>query len=145
VGIVKKLFVLLLCFYGSHTAAQSLLDFSLPNLQAQGNLNLEDYRGKVLLVSFFEPDCSWCFRQMKAFNRLVETCDHVQPIAVGVNGNNQQLRKELRRAKVQFPGLKANRQLIEAVGDVPATPWTLVADQQGNLVATMTCPQILNH
>lgn len=137
-GTVKKTIVLLMWLCCANTVAESLLDFSLPDLQAQGDVDLSQYRGKVLLVSFFEPDCPWCFRQMKDFNRLVESCEHqLQPIAVGVNGNRQQLRKELRKAKVQFPGLKANRELIDAIGEVPATPWTLVADQRGKLVATL--------
>ena len=46
---------------------------------------MADFRGQILLVSFFEPDCAWCFRQMKALNQVEDQCgEHLQPLSVGV-------------------------------------------------------------
>jgi len=116
----------------------SLFDFTLPSLQENGGVPLEQYRGKVLLMSFFEPDCSWCYRQMKAFNKLLETCHlHLQPIAVGIKGTPSELRHELRRAKVSYPAFIGSGELLDAVGKVPATPWTLVSDGDGTIITTL--------
>lgn len=133
-------FIALFCLYSLQVqaATPSLLDFHLPNIKEEGTLSLEQYRGKLLLLSFFEPNCRWCYRQMKVFNQVSKNCPHkIQPVAVGINGPTRKLRKEIRRAKVEFPALVATHELLNAVGKVPATPWTLVADQNGDLVTTL--------
>lgn len=111
---------------------KNLYDLNLDSLQSGEKVPLQDYQGKIVLMSFFEPECTWCYRQMKAFNRIQEHCDHsVQPIAVGINGKPQRLQKEIRKAKIQYPALQASSELLTQVGDIPATPWTLVTDTQG--------------
>ena len=89
-------------------------------------------------MSFFEPDCSWCYRQMKTLNRLHEDCPHrVQPLLVGINGNRRQLQKELRKAKVRYPAFSANRDLLRTTGKIPATPLTLIVDRQGQFLSAI--------
>ncbi len=129
--------IMCLCFAQLTYAATTLLDVSLPDLRSHKNISLGNYPNKILLISFFEPDCAWCYRQMKTFNRLLEHCHHLQPIGVGINGNRQALRKELRKAKARFPGLIANRALLDSLGTIPATPWTLVVNPQGEQLATL--------
>ena len=90
-----------------------------------------------ILLSFFEPNCPWCYRQMKVFNKLDSSCGkHIQPVVVGINGNARALRKELRKAKVGFPALKASKEL-KSIFSVPATPWTLVIDADGQLLTSI--------
>lgn len=136
---LRLIFIALCCLYSQVQAAPlSLLDFHLPNIKEEGTLSLEQYRGKLLLLSFFEPNCRWCYRQMKVFNQVSRNCSHkIQPVAIGINGPAPKLRKEIRKAKVEFPALVATHELLSAVGKVPATPWTLVTDQNGNIVATL--------
>lgn len=133
--------ILALCTFSLISAsakAASLLDFNLPSLQSSQQVSLEKYRGQLVLLSFFEPDCSWCYRQMKAFNRIEQACpEHIQPLAVGINGKPRELRRELRRAKVKFPAFSGTSELLAAVGKVPATPWTLVADGNGTVISTL--------
>lgn len=133
--------ILTLCtisFISFSAQAASLLDFRLPSLHSGQQISLEKFRGQLILLSFFEPGCAWCYRQMKAFNRLTDTCtQHIQPLAVGINGKPEKLRRELRRAKVKFPAFSGTRELLSAVGKVPATPWTLVADSEGAVISTL--------
>lgn len=131
--------ILLLLGLGANSLAQGALqDLALPSLRGDGEHALSEYRGKVVLMSFFEPDCPWCYRQMKVLNRLQAQCgDHLQPLSVGVNGDVLRLRKEVRRAKVQYPALSATPSLMNVVGDVPATPWTLIFGPQGQLLGTL--------
>lgn len=115
-----------------------LQQLALPNLTGEGQTQLADFQGRLVLMSFFEPECSWCYRQMKVFNRIQSECaQQLQPLSVGVNGDSHRLRKELRRAKVRYPAVQATAQLMRLVGTVPATPWTLVFGPQGELLGKM--------
>lgn len=129
--------LLALCIAASAQAA-GFFELSLDRLDKKESLTLADYQGSVVLLTFFEPECAWCNRQLKTLEYLGESCnDDLRSIAVGINGRADALRKELRRARVSFPGAKASAALLEKVGEIPATPWTLVLTPDGDLAATL--------
>jgi len=108
------------------------------DLKNNQSASLEQYRGKTLLLSLFEPDCGWCYRQMKTLNRISREChSHLQPISIGINGSAQRLRRELRKAKVSYPALAASQKWLAKLDGVAATPWTLVVDTEGQIVTTL--------
>lgn len=110
----------------------------LPSLSDDSWISLEDFQGKVVLLNFFEPDCSWCYRQMKAFNQIFTQCSHqLQPLSVGIHGNKERLRHELRRAKVAYPAALGTSELQQWIGEVPATPWTLIIGPHGELLGKL--------
>lgn len=111
-----------------------LLDFSLRSLkQSGGTQRLDVYKGKPVLMIFFEPNCSWCFKQVKVVNRLQQQCESsFQPLAVGVHGNRQQLKQESRRLKAAFPTLQASAEMLRRIGKVKATPLLVLSDKDGN-------------
>lgn len=116
----------------------NLHSFSLPSLQHKGEISLAEYKDRLLLLSFFEPNCKWCHKQMKAFNQLQKNCSHVvQPIAVGVHGRRSELQQELRKARVKFPAFAANKELLLTTGDINVTPITLVIDEKGEFIAPL--------
>lgn len=118
--------------FGSGT---SLLAFELKSLGEPARHSLDRYRGQPVLMVFFEPDCSWCLRQIRAINELQAGCPGgVAAIAVGVNGNRKQLQKALRRIRPEFPAYEASPELVESLGGVPATPFTLLGDTNGEFV-----------
>ncbi len=118
-------------------AFASLDQLQLPSLTDKTMISMADFRGKVLLLSFFEPDCPWCYRQMKVFNQIQEQCsEQLQPLSVGIHGTDQKLKPELRRAKVTYPAVRGTPPLLELVGEVPATPWTLILGPEGQLLGT---------
>lgn len=116
----------------------SIFHYSLPDLQSKNMYSMAGLKGSWTLLSFFEPECRWCFRQMKVFNQLSSLCDQsLKMLAIGINGSNQQLRQELRKAKTVFPGLKATPAFRHAFGPVTVTPWTLIVDPHGETIATI--------
>ena len=58
----------------------------------------------------------------------------VAAIAIGVNGNRSQLQEEVRRVRPEFPAYEASPDLIRSMGGVPATPFTLLGDANGEFV-----------
>jgi thioredoxin-related protein len=136
-----------LIFFSNPARSLSLLDLELADLQEKQTLSLREIVSKearaeapnnpIILLSFFEPNCPWCYRQMKVFNKIEASChQHIQPVVVGINGDVRALRKEIRKAKVNFPALKASKELMQQLS-VPATPWTLLIDADGRVVTTI--------
>ena len=116
-------------------ASASLLGFELRSLEAPEYHSLERYRGKPVLMVFFQPDCTWCQRQFRAINELAETCDYAfEAMAVGFRGNRGELRKELRRLRPEFPAYQASPALMDSIGSIDATPLILIGDSSGKLV-----------
>lgn len=113
----------------------SLLDFELRSLVEPGRHSLSQYQGAPVLMMFFEPNCSWCYRQVKVLNSLHNACGGVKPVAVGVNGSRRELLAEYQRIKPTFPTYQASGKLLAAIGGVPATPFTLIADDLGQPLA----------
>ena len=110
----------------------TLLDFELRSLEGPERHSLKQYRGTPVMMMFFEPDCPWCFKQVRVFNQLSQECaGGVRPLAVGVNGSRRELLAEYRKSKPEFPAYQGSASLLEAIGGVPATPFTLVANEQG--------------
>lgn len=133
---LSLLFCLLSLFISDGSLA--FYDQPLNSLTENQMQSLKDFSGKILLVSLFEPDCRWCLKQMKVLNRISQECtDALQPLAVGIHGQKTALKRELHRARVQFPALQASPSWLQSIGEVPATPWTLVVDTQGKLITTL--------
>ncbi len=115
--------------------APSLIEFELRSLEEPEVHQLSRYEGKPLVMVFFQPECSWCAKQIAAINKLREQCHReIEAVAIGFGGNRTQLRKELRRLRPDFPAYEASPKLIAEVGGVDTTPVTLLGDSGGRFV-----------
>ncbi|WP_196138630.1 redoxin domain-containing protein [Aliikangiella sp. G2MR2-5] len=114
-----------------------LAGIKLHSLQSEDVVDLEGYIGKPLLLSFYEDKCRWCLRQIKAYNRLNEK-SRMQFVMAGIGDSNRLLRLWAKRARPEIPILKASQKLLELIGDVPATPYTLIFDSRGRFVTKVT-------
>ena len=130
----------LLAFAGDgfvHAAepSPSLLEFELRSLDEPEVHSLTRFAGKPLLMLFFEPDCNWCLRQVRAVNKLSTTCDgDFAAIAVGTGGSRAELKRELRRSRPAFPAYQVSPRLFDALGGIEATPLILVGGADGAFV-----------
>ena len=110
--------------------AADLFKYELRNLETTEVESLSKYRGEETLIVLFEPDCTWCLRQIRTLNSLLESCPSFQALAVGVNGN--------RRSYLHLVWLLLKRlQLYEDLGGaetVAGTPVMLWGDANGELV-----------
>jgi thioredoxin-related protein len=115
--------------------APSLLEFDLRSLGEADTHSLERYKGKTVLLVFFQPDCDWCLKQFRAVNELRSTCSNsFEAIAIGTRGSRSELRKELRRLRPEFPAYQASPALLESLGGVETTPISLLGDSSGGFV-----------
>lgn len=81
---------------------------------------------------FFGPQCPWCFKQGKAFNKLLEKCPNAINIVALGSGDKASLKKELWKMHLLFPGYQTGQTMLNDIGQIPATPMTLITDRQGN-------------
>ncbi|WP_444997763.1 TlpA family protein disulfide reductase [Aliikangiella sp. IMCC44359] len=128
-------------FSHNNQPAQSHLS-QLPNLNLlslmdQSQLNLQDLNGSLVILSFYENECRWCLKQMRQYNQLVSN-NEVKFVMAGIGSNDFYLRHWANRANPQFPVVKANKNLLDIVGKIEATPYTLIFDQQGRFITKIT-------
>lgn len=126
------LLTLLFASTGAAEAPISLYDFELRSLAGPQRIDLQRFKDKPSLMVLVEPDCPWCFRQVRALNRLMHKCSQqFQPIGLGINGSRKALLAEYRKLRPEFPTLQANRQLLQVLGDIPGTPFNLLVAPNG--------------
>ncbi|MCL1124726.1 peroxiredoxin family protein [Shewanella surugensis] len=95
---------------------------------------LQTLKGKPTLLMFFKPQCPWCLKQGKAFNRLLSHCPNaINIVALASHGDKAALRKALWKMKLDFPGYLADKAMMNSLGPLPATPITLIIDESGHL------------
>lgn len=119
-------------------AVDDWLAYTLKSLATARSVSLAQYRGKPVLMSFFEPECPWCFRQLQDLQVLHASCpDSFQPLALGVNGERRDLRQIFARTRASFPAYIASPRMLADIGGVPATPITVLVDASGAAVGAV--------
>jgi thiol-disulfide isomerase/thioredoxin len=107
---------------------------SLKSLQKPETVPFAQYKNRQILLSFFEPECSWCYRQILALDKLQKKCgNNIQVILMGIHGTRQELQRDLRRAKTNLPAYEANQALLNFTGDIDATPMTFIINTHGTI------------
>jgi peroxiredoxin len=130
--MIKKLAMLLLLMGSCFAAEVYMLDFRLEPLHGGKAVDLNDFKGKMLFLTFFKSDCPWCDRQLKAFDAVLKGPHAAEIRVVAVAMGNDTGALKAKTAEAGFPVLKASEALLSAIGGVIATPYTLVANGEGN-------------
>jgi thioredoxin-related protein len=130
----------LLAYTSLPQAEPSFYRFELESIGQTGDLRLEDYRGVPLILSFFEPACSWCVRQLRDLVKLQKRCnEELRVIAIGVHGRKPALNRVLAvsAARGRLTAAQASPSLLSAIGGVNATPYTLIIDTEGRYMTQL--------
>ena len=116
-------------------------DLVLKTLAAD-NLNLNDYRGKVVLVNFWAAWCPPCRREMPSMQRLKEKMSG-RPFAIlGVDSAEQREDAEgfLKTIKVDFPILLDPDGSATRRWKVFALPTSFLVDRHGKVRYSISGP-----
>ena len=84
---------LLIGIASAQASALNLLQYQHENLRSGQLESLINHNGDISLMMFFEPNCAWCYKQVKAFNQISTQCRQVSITALGINGKRHQLKK----------------------------------------------------
>lgn len=113
-------------------------DFSLPDLEGQPR-RLDEFNGKVVLVTFWASWCSPCIQEMPSIQRLAEAMADQPFTAVGVNvgEGERRVQTSIKRLGIDFPVLlDKDSATFEAWGaDVLPTGYVLDRNGRARYVA----------
>lgn len=133
-------FVICLALLGMLLPAQAAppprLNFDLPALDG-GNLSLEQFRGRVVIVEFFATWCGPCKRALPKLDSFAKQyADRgVSAIAFSVDqGGRQVVKPFVARLGLQMPVVLGEVKWAEANAGVRVLPTTLVIDPKGVVV-----------
>ncbi len=122
---------------GAPAAVHALApNFSLQDLDGKP-LNLETYRGKVVLLDFW---ATWCTPCRDEIPRFVEFQDKyheqgMQVIGISMDDDAKPVRAFYKEFKMNYPVALGNEKVAEAYGGVLGLPITFLIDRDGRVAA----------
>lgn len=133
--MLRILLLMLLCCALPLSAAQLTRDYQFQALRGQQVTDLSHLEGQAMALMFFEPECPWCIKQASVLKQLHQSCQQgLQPVALGVNGDNLALKRALFRLNFPFEAYRAPPALLKDMGGIPATPILLLLNTKGELI-----------
>lgn len=134
---------LLLLLLGARAAGAAerheLLGLPAPDLVARGltgeNVRISEYRGQVVVVSFWSGSCNTCRAQLEALDRIAKTYGSAGLVVIGVNldDNLSRAEKFARSQDVDFQLLVSTAKTTGREFGIDRLPMVLFLDRAGVL------------
>ena len=140
-ALAAVLAMALLLAAGQAVAAEKheLLGLPAPDLVARGlsgeNVRISEFRGEVVVVSFWSGSCNTCRAQLEALDRIAKTDRSAGLVVIGVNLDDNLLRAErfARAQEVDFPLLVSAAKGTGREFGVDRLPMVMFLDRAGVL------------
>ncbi len=116
----------------SPAPAAAPLELRLPDLEGRVR-SLDEFRGKVVLVSFWASWCSPCLEEMPSIQRLAAELRDKPFVVIGVNvgEGRPRVRTMVRRLGIEFPVLLDQDSAVFERWGALILPTTYVLDTEG--------------
>jgi thiol-disulfide isomerase/thioredoxin len=108
--------------------------FVLTDLKSDTH-KLTDYRGKVLIVSFWATWCTPCIKELPSLARTADLLhgDDVRVVAINVGESSKDIKRFLARSPSDLVFLLDEQSKVSTAWDVRALPTAYVVDKQGRI------------
>jgi len=129
---------LLLALATGSEAAPAAPGFKITMIDGKTTLDSRELIGKKILVLRFQASyCKACARESAAFGRLYDKyrSRDVEVVAIHVQDTTADTRSFVRRNKVNYPVALDPKLTIGNTFGFKGTPYTVVIDQKGEMVA----------
>jgi len=99
--------------------------------------NLGDFKGKIVLVSFWATWCPPCIKEIPSMNKLYASMDKkkFEILAVNIGEKKSIVKKFLNRHKIDFPVLLDSNKKYYLEWKVYVVPSNFLLDKNGQLIA----------
>jgi peroxiredoxin len=122
------------CKKACPSVAAKAPEFTVTDLGGK-TVNLKDYEGKLVMLVFWQTNCSWCSYQMpfvqEAAKKFADSGLAVLPVNVGESIEKVQAYKEAGKYTLDF--LLDKSASVNADYCVPAFPASVFIDKQGKI------------
>jgi len=116
------------------TSAQNLApDFSLKDINGK-TITLSDYRGKVVIIDFWDTWCPPCRRGIPAFIELYNDYKDKGLVIIGLafgREGEQKVKDFAKEYGMNYPVAVATRQVGEAYGPIRSIPTAFIISKKG--------------
>lgn len=112
-------------------------DFDLPTPRQGKPITLSEYRGKVVLLNFFETTCPHCQGEIPELVKLHQALRSkgVEVIGVSLDGVEARELAALAKAKhVTYPLAMGNEEVATRYGGIDGVPMSFLIDREGRIV-----------
>ncbi len=117
-------------------------DFSLVNLNGE-KVSLSDFRGKVVVLTFWATWCGACHKQIPALQELYRAYKDKDVVVIGLSldfDQTDRVKAFVQQENLDYKILVATLDVAQNYG-VRAIPYTLVIDKQQKLVKRYIGPK----
>ena len=110
-------------------------DFTLPLLDGSGSLSLEDYRGRVVYVTFWASWCVPCRQEMPYLAQLRERHgrEGFEVLAINVDDDIELANAFVEEYNMPFPVLRDEARIVSSKYKVPGFPTHFLLDRGGSI------------
>lgn len=131
------LFVFVLFMSGILNAGEPAPLFSGYDLNSNRQINLADFRGKVILLDFWASWCTPCLESLPAYDRLRAELgtEDFDVISINVDENIQDALDFLEERPVSFPVIADPEGEIGIPYRIRTLPRSFILDRQGQIIS----------
>ena len=139
---VMRIFIagIVLLFFITGVQAESIKimpEFSLPSALDGKKVSSEEFKGKVLLITFFATWCPPCRKEIPALNKLQTDYGEQGFSVIGMSVDEKGPKvvvKMIEKDKISYPVLMAKGKTARDFGGVIGIPTTFLVDRNGKII-----------
>ena len=119
-------------------AEETAPEFSLPGVNAQGDVKLSDFKGRVVYLDFWATWCPPCRKSFPWMNSLQERYKDqgLSIVAVGVDRKRELIEEFLKQMEPGFTVVQDDKGVIAKAYKLRGMPTSYLIDRNGNIVLT---------
>ncbi|MBI5236166.1 MAG: TlpA family protein disulfide reductase [Deltaproteobacteria bacterium] len=128
--------------YEPIVAGSTVIDFTLPDMNG-GQVNLKDYRGKVVFLNFWATWCKPCEEELPSMQQLHQTLNG-QPfemLAVSIDSDTEPVKKFISAYGLTFTVLHDRNGKMKDRYKTTGVPETFIIDQNGVVAEKIMGPR----
>ncbi len=118
-------------------AATKVPDFSLPSVPENKPVDIKDYRGQVVLLTFWATWCGPCIQEIPSLNKLQEDFGPAGFSVIGISmdlGGTGPVEKIMKKTGITYTIVMGNQKISKDFGGIFGLPTSFLVDRSGKLI-----------